>query len=141
MRLSFALAAAIAILARAAVAQTPAPEPTAYGAAPSPPPFAKPKAGSDTLSGVTVMPQPKKTCSSRDKECIALVVAELKRLYPEQLKLFCFEEQTKAARNQFVYDQLWDPNTGTRPPIPHSFPVSAVVKTACAPDPKQAPIR
>ena len=115
MRAGLTYALAIGFLAGAAVAQTPAKAP-------------------GTVSGVTVMPMPKKTCSSRDKTCIAMVVAELKRDYPEQLKQFCFEEQTKAARNQFVNDQLLDALHGNGPPTPTAAPVSPVVKQVCAPD-------
>jgi hypothetical protein len=137
MRAGLPFAAVAILLAGAASAQTPAPAPTADAASPSTPAATgKPKGAADTLSGVTVMPIPKKTCSSRDKDCIAMVVAELKQLYPEQLKQFCFQEQTKAVRNQFVNDQLLDALHGNGPPTPTAFPVSPVVKIACASDKK-----
>lgn len=123
--LSFALAAAL--IAGPALSQAP------LGASAAPAAAKKP---GDTVSGVTVTPMPKKACSSRDKDCIAMVVAELKRDYPAQLKQFCFAEQTKAARNQFVNDQLLESLGGNGPPTPTAFPVSPVVKTACASDKK-----
>ena len=131
MRAGMVFALLVSLVAGAAVAQTPATESAAPSAAMATA-TAKPKAGGDTLSGVTVMPLPTKPCGSRDKQCIAMVVAELKRLYPEQLKTFCFAEQTKAARNNFVNQQLLESLNGNGPPTPTSFPVSAVVKTACA---------
>ena len=133
MRLGLTFIAAMTLLASAATAQTSAPPP-ATGASP-PPAAAKPTAG-DTLSGVTVMPMPKKACSSRDKDCIALVVAELKRLYPEELKQFCFQEQTSAVRTQIVNQQLLESLNGNNPSIPISSQVSPVIKTACASDKK-----
>lgn len=129
MRAGLYFAFALSLLAGAAAAQTPAPAPAA------PAPQAAPRTGA-TVGGVTVMPMPKKTCSSRDKTCIAMVVAELKRDYPEQLKQFCFQEQTKAVRNQFVNDQLLESLNGNGPPTPTAAPVSPIVKIACAPDPK-----
>jgi hypothetical protein len=138
MRAGLPFAAAMTLLAGAATAQTSPPPP----AADPPPPAAAaparttPKADNGTVSGVTVMPLPQKACSSRDKDCIAMVVAELKRLYPEQLKQFCFAEQTKAVRNQFVNDQLLDALHGNGPPTPTAFPVSPIIKTACATDKK-----
>ncbi|MGZ3376888.1 MAG: hypothetical protein ACXU8S_09840, partial [Phenylobacterium sp.] len=64
------------------------------------------------------------------------VVAELKRLYPEELKRFCFEEQTKQARTQFVNDQLLESLNSNNPPPPMSFQVSPAIKSACAADKK-----
>lgn len=122
-------AAVIVLLAGVAAAQTPASPPTQL-------PTPKPRSGGDTLSGVTVTPLPKKACAPRDKDCITMVVAELKRLYPEELKRFCFEEQTKQARTQFVNDQLLESLNSNHPPPPMSFQVSPVIKTACASDKK-----
>jgi hypothetical protein len=143
MRAALPVAAAMTLLAGVAAAQAPAPapapEPTQIPgaeAAPSPTPTAKPKTGGSTVSGLTVMPLPKKTCSSRDKDCIAMVVAELKERFPEELKKFCFEEQTKQARTQFVNDQLLDSLNSNNPPPPMSFQISPVLKTACATDKK-----
>jgi hypothetical protein len=133
MKAPLALAAALALIAGPVAAQSPTP---AAPPAPVAAPPAKPPAEGRTVSGVTVMPAPKKTCSSRDKDCIDLVVAELKRLYPEQLKQFCFQEQTKAVRTQFTNDQLLEALHGNGPPTPTAFPVSSVVKTACASDRK-----
>ncbi|HLZ75954.1 hypothetical protein [Phenylobacterium sp.] len=133
------LAAAIALLAGAAAAQTPAPPPTQIPGAEAPSAHvaaARPKAGGETVSGVTVMPLPTKACAARDKDCIAMVVAELKQRFPEELKRFCFEEHTKQARTQFVNDQLLDSLNSNNPPPPTSFQVSPVIKTACATDKK-----
>jgi hypothetical protein len=65
-----------------------------------------------------------------------MVVAELKRLYPEQLKQFCFAEQTSAVRTQIVNQQLLESLGGNNPSIPVSSQVSPVIKTACASDKK-----
>jgi hypothetical protein len=65
-----------------------------------------------------------------------MVVAELKRLYPEQLKQFCFSEQTSAVRTQIVNEQLRESLGGNNPSIPISSQVSPIIKTACASDPK-----
>lgn len=127
MRTSLCFTLAMSLFAGTAEAQTPAASPA--------PAAATPKAG-DTLSGVTVMPVPKRICSSRDKDCIAMVVAELQRRYPEQLKQFCFAEQTKAARTQFTNDQLLESLNGNGPPTPTAAPVNPIVKTACASDKK-----
>ena len=141
MKAVFPFAAALCLAASVALAQTPTQAPTqtpAPAAAPTPAPApstAKPAAG-DTVSGVTVSPFPKKACSSRDKDCIAMVVAELKRLYPEQLKQFYFAEQTSAVRTQIVNQQLLDSLGGNNPSIPVSSQVSPIIKTACASDPK-----
>jgi hypothetical protein len=134
MRSGLLFAAAMTLLAGAAAAQTPTPAPATESAAP--PAAVGKKAGGDTLSGVTVMPIPKKACSARDKDCIALVVAELKRLYPEELKQFCFQEQTSAVRTQIVNQQLLESLNGNNPSIPISSQVSPIIKTACASDKK-----
>ena len=65
-----------------------------------------------------------------------MVVAELKRLYPEQLKQFCVAEQMKMVRTQFVNDQLIGALNSNDPPPPTSTATSSVIKTACAPDKK-----
>jgi hypothetical protein len=121
MQALLAIAAAIAVSASAA---EPLTAPAAPRAGPSP-----------TVSGVTVIPRPTKTCFSRDKACVALVVAELKRLYPEQLKQFCFGWATQTARTQMTYDQM-QPLNPLEPPLPTAFGVNSAVKTACASDKK-----
>jgi hypothetical protein len=122
MRAALPLAIAAALMAGGTFAQTPETTPA--------------KKAGDTVSGITVMPVPKKACSSRDKDCIAIVVAELQRLYPEQLKQFCLGERTKAVRNQIVGDQLLDALNSNGAPTATAAPVSSVVKTACATDKK-----
>jgi hypothetical protein len=141
MRRVLPFAVAAALLAGVAHAQTETPAPDAAAAPASPPAasapaVAKPKTDGDTVSGITVIPMPKKACSSRDKDCIAMVVAELKRLYPEELKRFCFAEQTSAVRTQIVNQQLLESLGGNNPSIPVSSQVSPVIKTACASDKK-----
>ena len=59
---------------------------------------AKPASEGPTVSGVTVSPAPRKPCAPKDKDCIALVVADLKRLYPEQLKTYCFQQKMTVLR-------------------------------------------
>jgi hypothetical protein len=52
-----------------------------------------------TVSGVTVTPaKPPEPCSSRDKDCIALVVAKLKAQYPQELKTYCFRQRIQVQR-------------------------------------------
>ena len=137
--LPFAVAAALLSGVAQAQTETPAPagEPAPASApAASAPIAAKPKTGGDTVSGITVIPMPKKACAPRDKDCIAIVVAELKRLYPEELKRFCFAEQTSAMRTQIVNQQLLESLGGNNPSIPVSSQVSPIIKTACASDKK-----
>ena len=148
MKAALSFAAALCLVASAAVAQTPvqsSPAAPAQAASPAAPPIistpappassARAPAG-DTVSGVTVSPFPKKACSSRDRDCIAMVVAELKQRFPEELKKFCFAEQTSAVRTQIVNEQLRESLGGNNPSIPISSEVSPIIKTACASDPK-----
>ncbi len=131
----FALAAMSLCLAGPALAQS---APPAVEAAPvaSTPPAAPAKAGT-TVSGVTVTPSPRpKSCSSRDKDCIALVVAELKERYPEELKKFCFGRQAQAVRTQFTNEQLLESLGGNDPPVGTAFGVNSALKAACASDKK-----
>jgi hypothetical protein len=80
-------------------------------------------------------PLPTKECSSRDKQCIGLVVAELKRLYPEQLKRFCFQREMRAMRNASDFGDS-DP-TGQQPPqMAATFNTAAPLAVACARDKK-----
>jgi len=106
-------------------------EPQSPAAAPSTAPPGK------TVEGLTVTakPFPKTECGSRDAECIRLVVAELKRLYPEQLKRFCFEREMRAARDTLSFGDA-DPG-GTRPSqTGMTFTKAAPLAIACASDPK-----
>jgi len=78
---------------------------------------------------------PKTECGSRDTECIRLVVAELKRLYPEQLKRFCFTREMRAARDTLSFGDA-DPG-GTRPTqTGMTFTKAAPLAIACASDKK-----
>jgi hypothetical protein len=131
---TIALLAGVASAQTAPLAASPAAPPADAVAASTP--AAKSQSAGNTVSSITVTPTPKKVCAARDKDCVARVVAELKRLYPEQLKQFCFQEQTKAVRTQFTNDQLFDSLNGNGPPTPTAFPVSAALKTACATDKK-----
>jgi hypothetical protein len=128
------------LLAGAAHAQpATAPQPAAAPVAASPPAAPAtaapaPPAGA-TVSSLTVEGSrlPKKTCSSRDRDCIAIVVAELKQNYPEQLKAFCFQWKTQAVRSQWVNDQLLE-SLGNDHPSPTAFGVNSAVTKACTPD-------
>ena len=137
MKAPLALAAALVFLAGAAGAQAPAPT-EIPGAAPAA--AAKPPPTGNTVSGITVKPLPRKTCAARDKDCVAMVVAQLKEFYPEQLKQFCFQWETQRVRTELTNTQLMDAldaagqNNG--PPTPTGFGVNSAVKTACAPDKK-----
>jgi hypothetical protein len=136
------------LLAGAAHAQPAAAPPSAFAptaAAPSdvppaaatpPPPAAPAPAAGPTVSSLTVEGSrvPKKSCSSRDKDCIAIVVADLKAHYPEQLKTFCFQWKTQAIRSEWVNDQLMESLGRNAPPPPPAFGVNSAVSKACAPD-------
>ena len=90
-----------------------------------------------TVEGLTVIaPLPNKPCSSRDRECIALVVAELKQLYPEQLKRFCFQRTMRAMRSQMLNDQLLEGLSSDNPPPSTSFGVNSALSVACKWDKK-----
>ncbi len=124
MKPSLVLAAIILFSAGVASAQM-TPAKTEPAVAPS----AKP---GTTVSGVTVMANPKpQACASRDQQCIALVVAELKQRYPEELKRFCLQRAARAARTQVTNDQLLEDLGGKGPPKPTAFDVNSALKTAC----------
>ncbi|HEX3366524.1 hypothetical protein [Phenylobacterium sp.] len=131
---TFGLLISAVLLASPTLAQpTPDPAPTtavATAAAAA----AKPAPAAPTVSGIVVEGLPKKTCSSRDKECIAVVVAELKEHYPQQLKAFCAQWKMQAVRTQWVNDQLVESLGGNNPPTPTAFGVNSAVSKACAED-------
>jgi hypothetical protein len=127
MRASLALAAAILLAATTAGAQTASP-----AAAPSAPTAPKPAAGGVTVSGVTVTPSVPKPCGSRDKDCIATVVAELKTRYPEELKRFCFQRAMRSVRTQLLNDQIVGALHGEDPATQPAFGVNAALQTACS---------
>lgn len=132
MRLLAAALAASLACASAAAAQTAPPAPA--------PPAAK--AGS-TVSGVTVegRKSPPKACSSRDKACIAAVVAELKARFPKELQKWCDTVEYRAAVTNMNIDEI---NGALNSPGTLSeagqFAPPAVAKVACARDkPKDKP--
>ena len=135
-------AAAVSILAAmlcagAALAQ-PAPEPVASSppAGQTPPPPAKaPAPGVKTVEGLTVRPFPTKQCAPRDKACIAFVVAELKRRYPEQLRRFCFQRKMRAMRDTALFSDV-DPASGEPAQLGASYRSAETLGAACAPDKK-----
>jgi hypothetical protein len=131
---TFGLLISAMLVASPAIAQR-APDPGAAPALASAP-AAKPKppATEPTVSGIVVEGPPKKTCSSRDRECIAVVVAELKEHYPQQLKAFCAQWKMQAVRTQWVNDQLVESLGGNNPPSPVAFGVNSAVSKACAAD-------
>ena len=125
MKTSSALAMALALLtAGAAQAQTAASRPA-------------PKTGDSTVSGVTVEGRktPSKTCAARDKDCISVVVAELKARFPEQLQKWCQLVEWRAAATNMNIDDL---NGSLNSPGTHSeagnFMPPAVAKVACSTD-------
>jgi hypothetical protein len=109
--------AAALVLAGPAAARTP-----------TDPAPAAPAASAPSVDGIVVEGLPKKSCSTRDKSCIAVVVAELKARYPQQLKVFCANWQMQALRSQWVSDQL---GGGDRPT---AFGVNSAVSKACSAD-------
>jgi hypothetical protein len=144
MNPTFGLLISATLIASAAVAQPATPRsatetpPAAAVAGPDAAPASPPnpsQAKGKQVEGLTVTgKRPEtKTCSSRDRACIAEVVAELKQLYPEELKTFCFQRQTRAVRTAMVADQL---GVGGGPPVSTSLGVNSALATACAPDKK-----
>jgi hypothetical protein len=132
MKVSLAFAAAIMVLAGSPAADAAPPEVSAAPAASSPS-----GAGGKTVEGVTVVgkPLPTKECSSRDKDCILTVVAELKKLYPEQLKRFCFQRQMRAMRNNALFGD--SDLAGSEPPEAGSpYSTAAPLAIACKSDKK-----
>jgi hypothetical protein len=136
---TFGLLIAAVLAASPALAQ-PAPDPatpavsTPVAPPTTPAPTAKPAASGPTVSGIVVEGLPKKSCSSRDKDCIAVVVAELQEHYPEQLKAFCANWQMQAVRSKWVNDQLLASLGSSHQPTPPSFGVNSAVTKACSTD-------
>jgi hypothetical protein len=149
MKSSIGLLISATLVASTAVAEPPAPPPATSISPPissvSPeivpseaglPVKARAAAGK-TVDGLTVVaPAVGKPCGSRDRECVALVVAELKRRYPEELKRFCFQRQMRAMRSEVVNEQLLEGLGGGAPPVPTAFGVNSALKTACAEEKK-----
>jgi hypothetical protein len=106
----------------------------AVRAEPAAPP-AKPAEPGSTVSGITVqgLPLPKKSCSSRDQACVAMVVAELKARYPKELAKWCAHVEERAAMNELMFD-VEDPNHPH--PRVEPFLPPPVTKIACARDKK-----
>jgi hypothetical protein len=129
MKAGSALLLSLILLSGGVAAQEPRPAPTPATAAQAPAAeslAAKPK----QLEGVTVFGSrfPVKECKPRDKACIALVVAELKQHYPEQLKRFCFQREMRAMRNATLFGPEEQGQGGG------DYRTPAVLGTACASD-------
>jgi hypothetical protein len=128
---TFGLLSAALVLASPALAQTTAD--TAVAA----PAKSAPVAGS-TISGVTVegaRPAVPKSCTSRDKDCIATVVAELKTRYPKELQHWCELVEYRAANTNMTMDQVNGLGTAYSPgqtSVYGRFAPPAVAKVACA---------
>jgi hypothetical protein len=86
------------------------------------------------VEGLTVVapPPPLKPCAARDKDCIAQVVAELKQLYPEQLKKFCFQRQMRAMRNTALFGE----SSPDSPQLGTTYSIGDSLRIACVPDRK-----
>jgi hypothetical protein len=128
MRTAVSLAISATLFAGVAFAEPAiAPAAAASAAQPSttPIPAKASVAGAKTVEGLTVTGRafPTTECSPRDKDCIIMVVAELKRLYPEPLKRFCFQRELRDMRNG-------------RPAFGAEHPGGAALKIACAADKK-----
>jgi hypothetical protein len=132
-RPALALLISASLLATAAFAQ-PAPD-AAPAAAQLPPPAdaQPPQPHGKVVDSVTVTgrPGPTKECSPRDKACVAMVVAELKALYPKELQKWCDHVEERAMMNTMMFMEI-DPDR----PHPNVGPYMppAVTKTACARD-------
>ncbi|HEY8004577.1 MAG TPA: hypothetical protein VIE16_10135 [Phenylobacterium sp.] len=133
MKLAAVSLFAAALCAGAALAQ-PAASPPPAVQTPAPPGKA-PATGAKTLEGLTVRPIPKRGCLPRDKECIALVVAELKQRYPEQLKRFCFQREMRAMNNSVLFGDV-DPASGEPAQLGATYRPADALRVACAPDKK-----
>jgi hypothetical protein len=135
MRTVISLVISATLFAGVALAE-PAVEPVAPQST-APTSAKAPATGGKTVEGLTVTGKvfPKTECSPRDAQCINMVVAELKRLYPEQLKRFCFQRQMRAMRDTALFGEA-DPG-GTRPAQTGvTFTRAAPLAVACASDPK-----
>jgi hypothetical protein len=122
--------AAVALLAGTADAQQPSPQAASAATAP-----AAPDKSGTTVSEVTVKPLPRKQCSPKDKDCIALVMAEVKELYPEQLKAFCYQQKVDVMRQDMQASIAgWCNGPGQGASAICSHYVSPVVKKVCEPD-------
>jgi hypothetical protein len=129
IRSGVAVAAALCMAAGSALAQAPA-----KTVAPSP--SATPAPAGANVSGVTVSPVPRKPCAPKDKDCIAIVMAELKDLYPEQVKTFCFQQKMDVMQRDMQANMAgWcdDPKQGAAAICNHYVP--PVVKQLCASSP------
>ena len=127
---AFALMIAASLMAGSAAAQ-PATAPQAGPAAETP--AKTPPAKTKTVEGLTVVaPPPLKPCAARDKDCVAQVVAELKQLYPEQLKKFCFQRQMRAMQNTALFGE----NSPDSPQLGTTYSIGDSLRVACAPDKK-----
>jgi hypothetical protein len=132
MRVLVGLLVSTALISGVAVAQPPAP--TDAGSTTV---RAQAHSAGKTVEGLTVTGKllPRTECAPRDAQCIKLVVAELKRLYPEQLKRFCFQRQMRAIRDTTLFGDA-DPG-GTRPAQTGvTFTPAAPLAVACAAEPK-----
>ncbi|HEX2817513.1 MAG TPA: hypothetical protein VHN39_14030 [Phenylobacterium sp.] len=130
---TFGLLISAMLVASPALAQTTGDRATAAPAKPAP-------TTGTTISGVTVegaRPMPSKGCSSRDKVCVAMVVAELKARYPEQLLQWCHEVERRAVVSNLNIDDI---NSTSGSNVAHSesgqFAPPAVARSACASDKK-----
>jgi hypothetical protein len=129
-----------AALAQPATAPPPEAPPAAAAPAAAAPAPATPapsgKSGPKVVEGLTVMGHGplSKACGERDKDCIAMVVAELRAKYPKELKTWCHQEEVRAAWSNLEADSLYaDPYHS---PIGGSVAVKPIIKTACQPPKK-----
>lgn len=131
---TFGLLISTTLIAGAAFAQSVAPTP----GVPTPPAAAERATGATAgkarqVEGVTVLGKraEPKACSSRDDNCIAMVVAELKQRYPKELQKWCEHVKERAAMNSIMFMEidLDRPHPNVGPYMP-----PAVTKSACAPD-------
>ena len=134
---TFGILISATLFAGAAFAQPAAPTPSpATTAAAAPEPVTAASSGkAKQVEGVTVMgKRPElKSCSSRDDDCVAMVVAQLKQRYPKELQKWCEHVEERAAMNTIMFMEinLDRPHPNVGPYMP-----PAVAKSACAPDKK-----
>ncbi len=134
---SFGILIAVTLIAGPAATQPGADHSLRPAAAEPDAAVGKPAKPVPTVSGIVVEGVPKKPCAPRDKDCIALVMAEVKALYPEQLKRFCAVQQMDVMRQDMQANIAgWCDGPGLGASSMCSHYVSPVVKQVCAPDKK-----
>ena len=145
---SVALALALSAAAPGARAQTsasdtvlppapPSPDAAALADVPPPAPGARPAAGT-TVPGVTVTGKHGQAakCAPKDKACVLAVAKLVWDQYPEQTKLYCQQEKTRAFTKRVNLESVM--STGSSPFIADSDYMPPALEVVCDYGAKQA---